>query len=270
MSRVYKSNNVKINEPRKLENIFPANFKQKPKPIIKVNEDDSDESLENDGFIIDESFQSDDELEGPSEVELEAEKIIEEAKDLYKNIISEANKEATEMRDSAYAEVSDLNQRAYKEGYDKGINDANKKIGELVDEAQSLRDFLDQRRKNQMREMEEDVVNLVFDVVRKVIGKELEQTSESVLSIVKNALAKSSFTEKAVLRVSEEDYEIVNENRVQILRSIEGLSELEVISDISLIKGSCIIDTPSGEINASVEVQLRELEKVFEFVLNRE
>ncbi len=270
MSRIYKSNNIKINEPRKLENIFPANFKHIPKPIIKNKEmqSDSDDSLGIDSF--DENVQTDEDLIEPSEAETEAERIIEEAKDLYKNIVSEANKEASEMRESAYAEVDNLNKKAYQEGYDKGLREAEKKIGELVDEAQSIRDFLDNRRTKQMREIESSVINLIIDIGRKVIGQELDQTPEAILSIVKNALSKGSFIEKATLRVSEEDYEIVNENKIMILRSVEGLSELTVVSDIALVKGSCIIDTPSGEINACVDVQLKELEKIFDFVLKRE
>jgi flagellar biosynthesis/type III secretory pathway protein FliH len=39
------------------------------------------------------------------------------------------------------------------------------------------------------------------------------------------------------------------------------------VSDLSLPNGSCIIETPSGEVNSSVDVQIEEVEKIFNYLL---
>ena len=258
MSKIYKSNNIKINEPRKLENVFPAH-------LPNVDKSDIDEPID----TILENYESENSKEDSSE-EIEVSKIIEEAKQLYKNIISEANRESLEMTTHAIEEADELNRRAYDEGYDKGINDARYRIGSLIEEAQKIRDYLDIRRENQGKEIEASTVNLIIDISKKVIGCELEQNENAVLSLVKNALTKNSYTKKASLRVAQEDFEIVLANRITILRTVEGLNDLEVLEDISLPRGSCILDTPSGEINASIEIQIKELEKIFDFVLKND
>lgn len=275
MSKIYKSNYVKINEPRKLENVFPARFPS----VDKKNSDDLlMNTLEN---FAEESQSADEESNAGeaedtrvpvslTEAEEEAERIIEEAKELYKNIVSEANREAQEMISKASNESESITDRAYEAGYNSGMSDARNRIGSLIEDAQEIRDFLDSRREKQIGEIEKDTIELILAVARKVIGLELEQNEQAVISLVKSALSKNSFTEKASLRVSQEDYKIIEPNKISILRSVEGLSDLEVLEDIAIPRGSCIVDTPSGEINASVEVQLRELEKIFEFILKND
>ena len=269
MSRIYKSSYVKINEPRKLENIFPAHFPSVEKTKAEDSADDElfDSSEGDDSEEIDGAEEKTLNL---SEAEEEATRVIEEAKELYKNIVSEANREAQEMTEQANDEAKAVTERAYTEGYNRGIQDAKERIGSLVDEAQGIRDFMEARREGQMREIEVDTINLIMDISRKVIGCELEQNEKAVISLVKSALSKSAFTEKASLRVSPEDFAIVDSNRINILRSVEGLSALEVVEDEAIPKGSCIVDTPSGEINASIDVQLKELEKIFDFVLKND
>ena len=274
MSKIYKSNYVKINEPRKLENVFPARFPS----VEKKNPDDLlMNTLEN---FAEESQSAEDESNAReedtvvpvslSEAEEEAERIIEEAKELYKNIVSEANREAQEMLSKANDESESITDKAYESGYNSGINDARNRIGNLIVEAQEIRDFLDSRREKQILEIEKDTIELILAVARKVIGCELEQNEQAVISLVRSALTKNSFAERATLRVSQEDYKIIEPNKISILRSVEGLSDLEVLEDIAIQRGAYIVDTPSGEINASVEVQLRELGKIFEFILRND
>ena len=258
MSKIYKSNNIKINDPRKLENVFPAHFSKVAKSIVV-------EPMDSEHEYYDVVNSNEDSLE-----EIEASKVIEEAKQLYKNIISEANRESLEMTTIAKSEANEVNRRAYDEGYDKGINDARDRVGSLIEEAQKIRDYLDKRREKQGIEIEAATVSLIIDISKKVIGCELEQNENAVISLVQNALTKNSYTKKASLRVSQEDFEIVSANRINILRTVEGLNDLEVLKDISLLRGSCIIDTPSGEINASIEIQIKELEKIFDFILKND
>ena len=258
MSKIYKSNNIKINEPRKLENVFLAH-------LPNVDKSTFDETIDLELENYDSENSSEDSLE-----EIEVSKVIEEAKQLYKNIISEANRESLEMTAIARSEADEVNRRAYDEGYDKGISDARDRIGSLIEEAQRIRDYLDKRREKQGNEIEAATVSLIIDISKKVIGCELEQNENAILSLVKNALTKNSYTKKASLRVAQEDFEIVSANRINILRTVEGLNDLEVLEDISLPRGSCILDTPSGEINASIEIQIKELEKIFDFILKND
>jgi flagellar biosynthesis/type III secretory pathway protein FliH len=50
----------------------------------------------------------------------------------------------------------------------------------------------------------------------------------------------------------------------------QGINELEIICDKALQKGSCIVETPAGEVNSGLSVQMNEIERAFEYLLRNE
>ena len=73
------------------------------------------------------------------------------------------------------------------------------------------------------------------------------------------------------VKVSPEDYEAVNENKDLIARQSRFSGEITIAKDLSLESGGCVLETPVGNMDASVEVQLDALEQTFVSILeNRE
>ena len=140
----------------------------------------------------------------------------------------------------------------------------------MIDEAAELRKFLDNRRDDIYEEAEEQMVQLVLDIAKKVISDELTQNKEAILSLVKKALQKCAFKKMLVLKVSPLDFDFILENKGRICMMVEGISDIEIVSELSLDQGSCIIETPSGEINSSMDIQIKEIEKIFTYILRNE
>jgi len=114
------------------------------------------------------------------------------------------------------------------------------------------------------------MVQLVLDIAKKVISDELTQNKEAILSLVKKALQKCAFKKMLVLKVSPLDFDFILENKGRICMMVEGISDIEIVSELSLDQGSCIIETPSGEINSSMDIQIKEIEKIFTYILRNE
>ena len=114
------------------------------------------------------------------------------------------------------------------------------------------------------------MLQLVLEISKKVIGDELKNSKEAILSLINQALQKCAFKKKLVLKISPHDSNFIIENKDRICMMAEGISDIEIVSDLTLSQGSCIVETPSGEINSSIDVQIKEIEKIFTYLLRNE
>lgn len=206
--------------------------------------------------------------------EAAAESIIEDAKQMYLKIIDEANTEARSIKEAAESEAVKLlaaaREDGYKEGFDTGYREGRNEASSVLQEASEIRDMLDRRKEEIYREAEEEILQLVLDIARKVLGDELTQNREAILSLVNQALQKCAFKKKLVLKVSSQDSDVITENKERICAMVEGISDIDIVPDLSLAAGSCIVETSSGEINSGIDVQVGEIEKIFTYILRNE
>jgi flagellar assembly protein FliH len=211
---------------------------------------------------------------GSSNMEEAANSIIDDAKEMYLKIIEEANGEAKATMEAAESDAHKLKaaskEEGYKEGYETGYSEGRKEAQSVIDEAVGLREFLDERKENIFMEAEEQIMQLVLQISEKVIGDEIKQNKEAILSLVNMALQKCAFKKKLILKVSTQDYDFIIENKEQICMMAEGISDIDIVSDLSLAQGGCIVETPSGEINSSIDVQIKEINKIFNYLLRNE
>jgi len=233
-----------------------------PKPLINKVEEVKLNIVKNDENIDDKDYSS------------EYDKIIKEAREMYASIIEEANEEAKRIIEEKYDEIEKLKkielEEAYKKGFNKGYEEAKTKTSDIIKEAQNIKKSLEDRKDSIYREAEEEIVKLILDSVKKIIGDEIQQNKDIIISQIKIALEKCTYREKVTIKVSSEDYPnvLVKKNVIESL--VEGISELEIIEDKFLKKGDCIVDTPSGEVNSSIKLQLEQLQKAFYFALRNE
>jgi len=247
LSKIYKSNYVSIGTP---------------KPIVNIFGNKAEKGAEAEAVTKDEISCCD---EGEA-----ANSIIEDAKQMYMKIIEEANSEAQEIMRAAELEaqklISDSEEEGYTKGYESGFLKGKEKAQSIIDDAFAIKEFIDKRKESLYKDTEYELLKLVLSIAKKVIGSELEQNKEAILSLVNQALKKCAFKKKLVLKISPHDSEYIIENKNRICMMVEGVSDIEIVPDLSLTKGSCIVETPSGEINSSIDVQINEIEKIFTYL----
>ncbi len=251
LSKIYKSACISIGAPKHILNVFQN--EEKPKPGEDAIIEQEPDSLNPEG---------------------DADTIIEDAKQMYLKIIEEANFEALKIVDTANDEAQKLmaasKEEGYKEGFENGYLEGKKEAKSIIDEASDIREFLDRRRESLYKEAEENILTIVLNIAEKIIGEEITHNKETLLSIINSALQKCAFKKNLILRLSPEDVDFAIKNKDRICMMVEGLSDIDIVSDLSLAEGSCIVETPSGDINSSVEIQMEEIKKIFAYLLRNE
>lgn len=248
MSRIFKSNYVKIGTPKAIKSNTP--------PVKRIEPDKAPEGA------------------ATINAEEQANNIIEDAKELYLKIIEEANLEAKRILEQTNEEKHAIQENAgetgYKEGFDAGYAEGLGKAQDIIYQAMELKSQLDERNAVLYREAETEIMELVLQIADKVIGQELTQNNEVIMSLIKQAIQKCAFKDKLTIRVSEEDYSFVNANKDKIIMLTEGINDLDINCDKALPKGGCVVETPAGEINAGINVQMKEVQKAFEYLIRNE
>lgn len=109
------------------------------------------------------------------------------------------------------------------------------------------------------RDSEPELLKLALAVARKILRRELTVDPHSLLGILKAALETINQAEVLCVRVAPDD-------AAQISGKLAGLGlpdAVEVVGDRTLERGSLVLDTRRGQIDASIQTQLAEIENGF-------
>ncbi len=201
------------------------------------------------------------------------EQLIEEAKREAQQIISDANLSAAQVIQDAKLQAEEMVtvvfEEARRDGYKLGHAEVTEKAEGLLKEAEDIKSAAKREYESMIDSIEGEMIQLVLDIAKKVIGDELEFRTEAVSSLVGQALLQCRGVAHIEIKVSPEDYEIVLEKKDMIGRKSGFSGELEIKQDLSLTKGDCIIGTPMGSIDASVQTQLKAIEEAFNEMLTQ-
>ncbi|MGC8782898.1 MAG: type III secretion system stator protein SctL [Armatimonadota bacterium] len=175
-----------------------------------------------------------------------------------KRVLAEAHRQADQMRQDAV-------RKGYEEGLqlgrEEGLRHYQQAIEALGSEVQKLVDAILAERQRLWEEMEPQVVDLVLEIARKVLREEIQARREATLSIIKHALRRVVDTEHVRIRVHPDDLRIAREHREDFLAVCDGVKQIEIVDDQRVGGGGCIIETPSGTIDASLRTQIQSVEK---------
>jgi flagellar assembly protein FliH len=255
-SKIFKSDEISLGDPVQIR--VPASF-QNIKMAYKVGLKSEVEPHEKVALKLEKDSVKDYEeiMQGARD---ESETIIKAAEIRAKGIIEIAEAEAFER---VKAIEEEARQKGFEKGYEQGYEEAKKMYEDLISEAENIKERANIDYSKAMSEIESDAIDLVMDIARKVIGEEVKLNKEHLIYLVSEALGKTSNRDNIMLRLSNQDYDYVVENKEQLLSMVEGVGTLDIKRDPALKPGDCLVETPYGSIDAGVETKLRKIEEAF-------
>lgn len=156
----------------------------------------------------------------------------------------------------------DLNQRtseAFNAGLKEGKELAERGLLNVFRALRSSSEMIHNVRDKVLRESEDELINLVMLVARKVIVHEVTQDRSILVAVVQNAIAGLSAREEITVHINPDDYLLVTSGRDELLHN-ELLNERLLLKpDPSIATGFCLVETAMGTIDASLEGQLEQI-----------
>lgn len=164
-----------------------------------------------------------------------------------RNIVSRAQQDAETIKEVAK-----------KDGYQEGINLAQKDLDNLKEKFAEFFNY----KEEVYAKVSECIMDISIEIARKIINKEVEADKEYIIPIIKGAVEEVNKTEnKITLKVMPKDVEIVRDKITDIFSGNYFEAKISVIPDNEIKDGGVVVETSNGLIDASIETQLAIIEK---------
>ena len=207
-----------------------------------------------------------------------------EAKAGAEAILEEARREAEELTQSAREHIDEERESARREGLAEGEREGRRicdeqleaKLREAGEEFENkirdddeklkrvVEELYDEREKT-FDGLEEQVVGLSLDIVKKIINPSEEALGGVFEMLIRNALKQINPDGKIIIRVSPAEYERFFSSGSAVFELDRGVTvTASVLRDVSLGEGDCVVDTEGETINAGLDTQLKFIKLAFE------
>lgn len=153
--------------------------------------------------------------------------------------------------------LRDAHAAGFREGEASGRSRAAAELQPVMERLSRTIQEIAGFRARMRREAEGDLLRLATAIARRILRREIAVDPEAMHGLVLGALEKLQSQEIARVRVHPAHAGIVSE----CLRQAVAASPVEVIPDPSREPGTVIFETARGNLDASVESQLREIER---------
>lgn len=190
-----------------------------------------------------------------AEAEEEAERIIAEARAQALEIAAQARRDTDIARANA---VEEGTRQGYDEGYARGLSEVDGMKQELAEKKRQLEAEFDEL----LEDLEPRFIETITDVYSHIFGVDLMDNRDILVHLIDSTLRKVESSRTFIVHVSAEDYPHVNMQKQALVEgAVAGRGLIEIIEDIALGKGDCLIETDGGIFDCGVGTQLEELTK---------
>ncbi|OJZ19064.1 MAG: flagellar assembly protein FliH [Thiobacillus sp. 65-29] len=144
---------------------------------------------------------------------------------------------------------------AYAEGLAAGRAEGEQSCARMKQLVESFGDALE----NLDFRLADMVLELALDIARQVVAGELAAHPERILEVVNLALKQMvESTREARLLLNPDDAALVRPYLEQVLDK----ARLRVVEDLRIVRGGCLIETPHGDIDATLPARWRQVVQV--------
>jgi type III secretion protein L len=169
-------------------------------------------------------------------------------------LLAQAREQADAVVAGAQAAFVAEQERGYADGRESALMDQAEKMIETVG-----------RTVDYFTNVENEMIDLVMMAVRKVVDGFDDR--EKTLIVVRNALAVVRNQKQMTLRLHPDEVDTVRERVNDLLAAYPGVGYLDILPDGRLERGSCILESEIGLVEASLEAQISALRNAFERML---
>ena len=170
-----------------------------------------------------------------------------------KALLEKVELDAKEITDAAHNESEVIKKAAEEAGFAEGLKRFNEQLLLFEDKLKVLK-----------HELQKAVLPLVLKATKKIIGEELKQHPETIVSIVMQAIKSVIHAKLVKLYVNRADLEYLEKEKESLKNAFEHLESFQIEERKDIEPGSCIIETERGILNATLENQYRALERALE------
>jgi flagellar assembly protein FliH len=192
-----------------------------------------------------------------------AEKKLRQAEAMANQMIEEASKRIAEEQELFEHEkvkaMEQVKREAYQVGFDEGKKEAEEAYREYINEGASIIRLAEKESGEIVDKSEELILSIAMKSTEKILTYELDNDNDAYQSLVLSAIKEAKDHPKVEVYVHPGDYGKLQHFKAELESALENHADLRIYPNDELERFSCVIETPVGQIDASINVQLDEL-----------
>ena len=161
-------------------------------------------------------------------------------------------------------------QQAEERGRRAGIEEAKAGLCQGTDALSGALEELSGLRHRLLARNSDDMARLVMGIARQVLDLELSIHPEIILETVRKGLAMAVQSDTYHVFVNPDDLDLVLEEKPLFLAGVSGLKNIVVEADPEVGRGGCRLVSDLGEVDATLERRLSEIEATLRAGLERQ
>ena len=189
-------------------------------------------------------------LHAPSDSKNKTEQLLQEIEDREKYI-----KQMTGKTDSLEKEAYE---KGFAQGEKAGMELGEKRFDSILKGFTETLEGVRKIKEEVYRNSEQEMMELVLAIARKIIQKEVSTDRKIILDIVKAALKYVADQEDIRVRLNPSDLEFASQYKGEIL---DGIEKATFESDVEVLRGDAVIESNYGIIDCGIEKHLQKVEE---------
>jgi flagellar assembly protein FliH len=137
--------------------------------------------------------------------------------------------------------------------YEAMVDAERARVDEFLSAMVEQLEFHDQK-------IERTVVQLAVTIAELIVKREVSIDREIVLREAREALRRVVGVQQVTLRVNPFDIELVRGQKAHLAAGSESIRDLRIEPDEAVARGGCIVESDSGNVDARLSTQLRNIE----------
>ena len=231
--------------------------------IKSFEQEKEDRSTENtDLFLESKKREVDTEIELKlQQAAKESAEIIEAAQLEAEVVRTQLNQEEEEVRRRLSDIQEEARQLGFEKGFEQGLEAGKSEYDGIIHEAREVVELSKQDYLKNVEKSEPVILELALAVAEKLIGNLLLSDEEYWKQVIKSAISEVKEQKEVRLYVHPDWYEKTLKHKDELENLLSQVKEFYIFPDAELAVTGCIVETPYGRIDASLDSQLAEVKK---------
>lgn len=173
-------------------------------------------------------------------------------------IIAQAQQQATGIRKQAEIEGRRIGEQAVEQTVEKQLE---RRLATLLPALGQVVEEIRTAKQAWLTQWEKSGVHVATAIARRVIRREISQTPEIAIPLLREALELAAGSPQVRIRLNPIDQQTLGPQTHALVKELSPLTTAEVVADPEISPGGCRVDTRFGTIDQQIEAQLARIEE---------
>ena len=161
-------------------------------------------------------------------------------------------------------DIEAIKQEAYNQGKKDTLAQYQADFKHTIEAFAKACQQIDDHRRMLSKRGRGDIINLIIDLSKKILGQELATPRNTIATFLQGAIEQALECEEYHVTLHPDDLAFAEEKAPELIASVRGLERIVFKTDIKITKGGCLLESTACSVDATLETQMESMKEFLE------